>query len=203
MPAFVDQTAYAQRQQCAGIGKRNRIFELLPRTSYLARFQIEKCAFALNPHPHRCILRAIAQCRLVIDVALRHRHHCMRGVAPTVAGDQEFAFDFCGHGIRDSAWGFVEAELLADDVNTSQSTERVLKSDSRTRVATAAIGRQRVRSCESPMPKPQSPPLEHRNAFHVGGMREHVHRASRDQREALLVDQVAGVARERAGWQLT
>ncbi|QDR44551.1 hypothetical protein FPK90_07460 [Xanthomonas citri pv. glycines] len=35
----------------------------------------------------------------------------MRGVAPAIAGDQEFAFDFCGHGNRESGIGNRESGI--------------------------------------------------------------------------------------------
>src|SRR6185437_8089137 len=53
---------------------------------------------AFNADPHRGVLGAAVERAQIVDVALRHRDDPVRGGAPPIMGDEEFAFDFDAHG---------------------------------------------------------------------------------------------------------
>src|SRR5690606_3577180 len=77
---------------------RDRVVEFLPRAAQLARLEVEEGLFALDAHAHRGLLFTTIHRAQIVDIALGHGQNVMRGVAPALAGDQEFAFDFDGHG---------------------------------------------------------------------------------------------------------
>src|SRR3546814_13333663 len=60
---------------------------------------VQECLGTGDAHPHRSALRAAVHCRLVVDVALRHRHDLVRSGTPCVIGDEELAFDLDGHRV--------------------------------------------------------------------------------------------------------
>ncbi|KAG1241505.1 hypothetical protein G6F68_016668 [Rhizopus microsporus] len=134
MAPLVDQPAYAQCKQRARVLHRDRVVELLPGMADGARLQVQRSVVALDTHAHRSVLGAAIECAHVVDVALRHRDHPVRGGAPAIAADEEFAFDFDAH------------RAIMRDGHDSPSAL-----------------------------------LEHRDAFHVCGVREHVHGTGADQ----------------------
>src|SRR3546814_9347497 len=60
---------------------------------------VQECLGTGDAHPHPSALRAAVLCRLVVDVALRHRHDLVRSGTPCVIGDEELAFDLDGHRV--------------------------------------------------------------------------------------------------------
>src|SRR5690606_3714182 len=100
VPALVDRAAHAQRQQLARIVHRDRVVELLPAAPELARLEVEEGFVTLDAHPHRRVLLAAVHGAEVVDIALGHGQDGVGGGAPGCVGDEEFAFDFEGHGER-------------------------------------------------------------------------------------------------------
>src|SRR5690606_35924577 len=74
--------------------------ELLPAAPELARLEVEEGFVTLDAHPHRRVLLAAVHGAEVVDIALGHGQDGVGGGAPGGVGDEEFAFDFEGHGER-------------------------------------------------------------------------------------------------------
>src|SRR5690606_41839599 len=62
----------------------------------LARLDVQESLVALDPHPDRGVLLPAVHRADVVEIALRHRQHGVRGLAPAFAGHQELALDLQG-----------------------------------------------------------------------------------------------------------